>query len=432
MKIVILDGQPNSAHAHWQSYLLKLSGSLEALGHQVRHFVLKDMKIHHCQGCFTCWLRTPGLCVHRDDASEINDEVINADFVLWASPLLAGFPSSILKKALDRTIPLVHPYFEIVNGEFHHMARYPKYPLVGLLIEPTQEDGPETLPMLAHLFSRNALNFKTRLCFAETTHLPANELTAMICHADRHPLEVEFKFKKMLPASIQPPRRLIAINGSPRGEQGNTPILLQKIMDGFSSMGSNQARMFHLSRNGQNREWLSAIQDADCLFLGFPLYTDAMPGIVKEFIEMIYSQRDAIKIPMGFEIHSGFPEASQSRYVEQYLMALTERLNCPYLGTVIHGSGEGIRSNHDRVNRRLFSQYMLLGSQLAKKGYMNQQLITHISGVERYPKSAGPFLKLLNATVIKSYWDVQLKENGVYQDRFAQPYLRQQENILTK
>jgi multimeric flavodoxin WrbA len=423
MKIVILDGMTVTASAHWRDYLKELTSSLGGMGIQVKHFVLKDMNIHHCRGCFGCWVKTPGICVYPDDDGEINREVINADFVLWASPLLAGFPSSILKKALDRTIPLVHPYFEIVNGEFHHMARYPKYPLVGLLVEPAQEDGPETLPMLAHLFSRTALNFKTRLCFAETTQMPAHELAAMIGNADSLLLEVEFEFKKMLPESIQPPGRLIAINGSPRGEQGNTPILLQKIMDGFSSVEGNQASIFHLCKTGHDQACLDAMQQADCAILGFPLYTDAMPGIVKEFIEMIGQSDPAIHTPIGFEVHSGFPEAIHSRYVEQYLMQLTSRMNCAYLGTIIHGSGEGIRSNPQKVNHRLFDQYKLLGYHLAKKGRMDMHLIRRIAGSERYPRIAVPFLKLLNDTSIRSYWDMQLKENGAYQDRFTQPYL---------
>ena len=144
MKITILDGQNTKEDTSWVSYLQSLVSRLENNGHDVKHVILMKKNIHTCTGCFGCWVKTPGVCVIADDSQAINREVIQSDFVLWASPLVMGFPSAHLKTKMDRTIPLVHPYFEVVNDEAHHLARYEKYPVFGLLIQPGELDNAET------------------------------------------------------------------------------------------------------------------------------------------------------------------------------------------------------------------------------------------------------------------------------------------------
>ena len=89
---------------------------------------------------------------------------------------------------------------------------------------------------------------------------------------------------------------------------------------------------------------VQAFAGAECVLLGFPLYTDAMPGMVKHFIEALEPLAGRKDNPsLGFLVQSGFPEGLHSRYVERYLEKLAERLGCPYLGTIVKGNGEGVR-----------------------------------------------------------------------------------------
>ena len=148
MKIVILDGASENTPKKWEAYLRGLIATLKRNNHQVNHFLLKDDDIHHCEGCFKCWVQTPGKCEFDDDSREINRAMINSDFVLFASPLVMGFPSSMLKKKMDRTIPLIHPYFSVVNGEMHHLSRYDRYPIFGLLLQPEITDSEENISIV--------------------------------------------------------------------------------------------------------------------------------------------------------------------------------------------------------------------------------------------------------------------------------------------
>jgi multimeric flavodoxin WrbA len=48
------------------------------------------MKIHHCLGCFNCWVKTPGTCSIHDDEAEVTRRYIASDLVILASPLIMG------------------------------------------------------------------------------------------------------------------------------------------------------------------------------------------------------------------------------------------------------------------------------------------------------------------------------------------------------
>jgi hypothetical protein len=74
-------------------------------------------------------------------------------------------------------------------------------------------------------------------------------------------------------------------------------------------------------------------------------------------------------------------------------------------------------------NADLFQGLQGLGQGFAEKGKLDTELLTGVAGVERYSPLLGPVFKVFLRTSAASwYWDSQLKQNGVYEERFAQPY----------
>ena len=218
--------------------------------------------------------------------------------------------------------------------------------------------------------------------------------------------------------------KLTVFNGSPRGKKGNTPALLKHLMHGFTSAGGNTAEIVHLHKVNEKETFAKKFKEAECVLIGFPLYTDGMPGIVKEFIEALqpFTRRES-NPPIAFMVQSGFSEALHSRYVEQYLMTLADRLNSPYLGTLVRGGCEGVRLQPEKMNRKIFAALHALGQQLGEQGGFERQSAKEFCSLERISPVLVPLVKLVGKLPFMSmYWDMQLKKNDAFEDRFAKPY----------
>ncbi len=421
MKITILNGnpQPNA----FDSYLGQLAHTLETSGQSVTQIDLRDVPLRHCVGCWGCWVKTPGQCVASDASIEMDCAVIGADFVLWAAPLKMGFPTELLKMANDKHLPLIHPYMEVDQGEAHHLRRYPRSPRLGLLLEKEPATDERDLQIVTDIYCRTALNFKTRLEFSLTTETVVAELAARITSPKASPLPLPGRLSATQGLAIQPPARLTLFNGSPRGRKGNTPIMLEQFAKGFGG----PVETYHLVRMKETEQMVQAFSQADCAMLGFPLYTDSMPGMVKHFIEalepLIGRENNP---PLGFLVQSGFPEGLHSRYVERYLEKLAARLGSPYLGTIVKGNGEGTRVMPPEMNRSLFENLQALGAGLAAGGRLDPARLEKIARPERFPAILGPVFRIiLRLPVAHSYFDNMLKQNGAYEQRFARPFMEE-------
>jgi hypothetical protein len=90
----------------------------------------------------------------------------------------------------------------------------------------------------------------------------------------------------------------------------------------------------------------------------------------------------------------------------------------------LQSHGEGVRMMPEKANAKLFEALKGLGRGFARTGQLTPELLPVVAGVERYPAILGPVFKIfLRLPISRWYWDAQLKQNGVYEQRFARPYL---------
>jgi len=125
-------------------------------------FDLTSMNIKPCRGCFGCWVKTPGICFARDDMDRIMPHLASSDWLIWITPIAFGGYGYHLKKALDRSIPILLPFFRRVAGEVHHPLRYEhndrRLDVLGVL----SSADPESERIFHDLVRRNSLNMHTQ------------------------------------------------------------------------------------------------------------------------------------------------------------------------------------------------------------------------------------------------------------------------------
>lgn len=185
MKITILNGNPDTNKHDFESYLDNLALALDDLGLEVTTITLRDKDIHSCTGCWGCWVKNPGECLIPDDSIEIRRTIIHSDLLIFASPLIMGFTSALLKIMQDKLIPLVHPYIELVNNECHHIKRYENYPKLGLIFSPEPDTDAEDIQIVTDIYKRLSINFKSELLFSKSIDTPAENLIHEIIHHQR-------------------------------------------------------------------------------------------------------------------------------------------------------------------------------------------------------------------------------------------------------
>ncbi len=218
--------------------------------------------------------------------------------------------------------------------------------------------------------------------------------------------------------------KLSIINGSPRGKGSNSKILTDQFRKGFCSVESHCDIHEYFIKSSSYPELINALESSDFAIIIFPLYTDAMPGIVKRFIEeFTHYHLKNHKLKLGFIVQSGFPEAIHSRYIEKYLDKLAKRLEIDYLGTVIKGGIEGIKIQPKWMTRKTMEMFYDLGQHMALDWEFNRDIMHRLAKPEHLSSLNILFYHFLMKTGLANYyWDQQLKQNHAYENRFAKPY----------
>lgn len=122
MKATVIMGSPRGGKGTSSRIATHFAEGLRRAGVQVEEVMLKDYTIKHCLGCYTCWTRTPGTCVHRDDMDRLLLKM-QADLIVFSTPLYTFSVPGLVKDFLDRQIPLLEPFLIEKNGRTHHPRR---------------------------------------------------------------------------------------------------------------------------------------------------------------------------------------------------------------------------------------------------------------------------------------------------------------------
>jgi multimeric flavodoxin WrbA len=222
--------------------------------------------------------------------------------------------------------------------------------------------------------------------------------------------------------------KLTAFNGSPRGKNSNSAILLKWILEGAKSAADIEIEEILLSRTEEHEANAAKMLNSELTMIIFPLYTDSMPGIVANFFEKLQPYIGKMSgRKLGFVVHSGFPEAHHSRFIEKYLARLTELLDAEYMGTVVFGGSEPVRLMPESMLRKKKACFSKIGETMLTEGQFDSKSMKKLAGSEKL----SPLSILLNKFMVmcgvsNMYWNSELKKNNAFENRFAQPFVKDQ------
>ncbi|MBP1925381.1 multimeric flavodoxin WrbA [Sedimentibacter acidaminivorans] len=366
---------------------------------------LAEKSINECIGCWDCWLKTPGKCVMKDPMAEIYPDYINSDTVILLMDAAQGFINHKAKAFFDRSIPHYHPYIIIEDGECHHLSRYKSYPDMvfyydtkGLTI---QEEN-----VIEDYLYRTAYQFKSKAYrIIKDVSLQLRLLESR--KAKRQ--AVEFN-------SVEPMEKLVIYNGSPRRSGSNSTLILEKVHEVLG----NKVEIRDLKRRDKWEEWAMTFKNEDHVMFFMPLYVHAMPSHLMKFMEKLEPSRGSI----SFFVQSGFPESSQSYYLEAYFQQLSLRLGRTYVGTAIKGGVEGLQIRPAKSQEKTIEPMVNSIVNLMSEGSFNQNDISQLAKPIKLGKGMEILFKVFSKLgLVNFFWNQQLKENNAYEKRFDCPYL---------
>jgi len=134
MKILAMNSSPRSGGQSKTELMLNhLVKGMQDAGAEVEIIQLREKKIKNCIGCYTCWTKTPGKCLHKDDmTNELFPKWLESDLVIYATPLYNYAMNATLKAFIERTLPSLEPFFETQDDRMLHPLRH-KIPAVVVL-----------------------------------------------------------------------------------------------------------------------------------------------------------------------------------------------------------------------------------------------------------------------------------------------------------
>ena len=366
---------------------------------------LGDKSITPCIGCWSCWVKTPGRCVMKDQMAETYPDYVNSDTVILLMDTAQGFISHQAKAFLDRTIPHYHPYIEIVDGECHHVARYEGYPDMVFLYDTEGLTKVEEQVIEDYLY-RTAYHFQSK------AYRIVKDGSFKLS-----PLEARAAKRQAIAfAKVEPMDKLVIYNGSPRRSGSNSALILNKAAEALG----DKVEIRDLKERDKWEQWAEAFSGEKHVMFFMPLYVHAMPSHVMAFIEKLQVSQGSI----SFFVQSGFPESSQSHYLEAYFEQLAQRLGRTYIGTAIRGGVEGLQLRPAQAQEKMLEPMVKTIENLVCEGHFNGTNISQLASPIRMGKGLQILFKLISKTGLTNFfWNQQLKANAAYEKRFDRPYL---------
>lgn len=362
MTVVVLNGASSPtdpAHALCAEVERQLAAQFDT----VRAFHLASFDIGHCMGEFDCFVKTPGRCRIHDEGQEIERAVHDAELVVLVTPLHYGGYSAQLKKAVDRLLPLISPFFRKAGDMTHHALRY-EHCARWVAIAWDETPSPERARLFRAFAETNALNIGSpawgaAVVSGDRTSWPAAiagtlATPAIPGNASGTPegarTELMQVAKPQTPASVFAPRpRVTVLQVSPRPPGVSTSqaiwAYLKSLLEGGAADVQVVAATDFVRGAAVAHGAAQRCAAADLLLIIGPLYWDSLPYPGLLALEHIHAERRKSglrRARLVAVMSCGFAEPEQFRFAFGLLREFSREAGYTWAGGLPVGGGAAI------------------------------------------------------------------------------------------
>ena len=273
--------------------------------------VSDDGSIRPCIGCFGCWIKTPGQCVIPDAYQTMARRIHAAEEVVVCTKWTYGGFSPFVKNVFDRSIGVVLPFFEIVDGEMHHQKRYA-----------------EVIPMTVH-FRGSGLDSEKRALSRRYVEAVCRNLQGAVKDVTFEEIPVPAPKQ----ADDRPVSGTVLLNGSMRGKEANSRILLRRLNE---RLGGEIVDL--VTCRGDYDALAAQLRAAETIVLGTPLYVDGLPSAVLRLLAAL--EKDPGGKKRVYTIANlGFYESRQIQNLLAFVRNWCQQCGYTYGGGLAVGAG---------------------------------------------------------------------------------------------
>lgn len=360
MQAVILNGS-HAPHDQADAAAALLEARLDARGADVRHFVLRDFDVGHCLGEFDCWVRHPGRCRIKDEGQEIERAVHGADICAFVTPVTFGGYAPQLKKALDRLIPLILPFFAKRAGFTQHLGRYGKLPsIIGVGVD-SGYGAAENALFLAHVEAA-ALNLGVSgwngvVLEPQRADWPAT--LDSVLEASKRPddpssgpaaalAELKDRLRAEFVDRLVAPTRVAVLQASARAPGTSTSQAIADHLAARLTTLGVAVEIVPATRFARDRHTAVAaaatLASAEALVVASPLYVSTLPYLAMRALTETAQARGKEPSPQLLfgVVNCGFPEPEHTRHAFGVLRHYAHQTGAVFAGGLSVGGGEMI------------------------------------------------------------------------------------------
>jgi len=129
LNILVLNGSPKMNNSSTLKVCNAFLDGIKSINDcNIEYINIQSLKIKPCTGCLSCWGKTEGSCIIKDDdINPIKDKILNSDIIIESFPLYFFGMPGILKLFTDRLLSCMNTYRGDKNenpNESYHGLRY--------------------------------------------------------------------------------------------------------------------------------------------------------------------------------------------------------------------------------------------------------------------------------------------------------------------